>query len=137
MMQSRVIRPNRYEEPMTAAQPSSQAGATGPRKAEVSISVQTILLVAGVVASRGALASIVRQMELPDVLDSPRGEKGGASASRPARWRDGRHGVRAVGYAAAGSVSSGRSRSARSDSVRWAASSTVVSSGWSNTNVSR
>jgi DNA-binding transcriptional LysR family regulator len=49
---------------------------------------------------------------------------------------DGRAGVRAAArYAAA--ASSPRSRSARSDSPRLAASSTVVSSGSSNTNVSR
>ena len=54
-----VIRPNRYEERMSA-EPSSGAGAAGPRKLEVSISVQTILLVAGVVALAGALASIAK-----------------------------------------------------------------------------
>jgi len=60
MMHLRVIRPNRYEEQMSAAEPSSGAGATGRRKLEVSISVQTILLVAGVVALAGALASIAK-----------------------------------------------------------------------------
>ena len=45
---------------MSAAEPSSGAGATGRRKLEVSISVQTILLVAGVVALAGALASIAK-----------------------------------------------------------------------------
>lgn len=60
MMHLRVIRPNRYEEHMSAAEPSSGAGATGRRKLEVSISVQTILLVAGVVALAGALASIAK-----------------------------------------------------------------------------
>ena len=54
-----VIRPNRYEEQMSA-EPSSGAGGAGPRKLEVSISVQTILLVAGVVALAGALASIAK-----------------------------------------------------------------------------
>ena len=60
MMHLQVIRPNRYEEQMSAAEPSSGAGGTGPRKLEVSISVQTILLVAGVVALAGALASIAK-----------------------------------------------------------------------------
>lgn len=60
MMHLQVIRPNRYEEQMSAAEPSSGAGATGRRKLEVSISVQTILLVAGVVALAGALASIAK-----------------------------------------------------------------------------
>ena len=60
MMHLQVIRPNRYEEQMSAAEPSSRAGATGRRKLEVSISVQTILLVAGVVALAGALASIAK-----------------------------------------------------------------------------
>ena len=60
MMHLRVIRPNRYEEHMSAAEPSSGAGATGRRRLEVSISVQTILLVAGVVALAGALASIAK-----------------------------------------------------------------------------
>ena len=59
-MHLQVIRPNRYEEQMSAAEPSSRAGATGRRKLEVSISVQTILLVAGVVALAGALASIAK-----------------------------------------------------------------------------
>ena len=45
---------------MSAAKPSSGAGGTGRRKLEVSISVQTILLVAGVVALAGALASIAK-----------------------------------------------------------------------------
>jgi predicted PurR-regulated permease PerM len=60
MMHPQVIRPNRYEEQISAAEPSSGAGATGRRKLEVSISVQTILLVAGVVALAGALASIAK-----------------------------------------------------------------------------
>ena len=60
MMHLQVIRPNRYEEQMSAAEPSSGAGGTGRRKLEVSISVQTILLVAGVVALAGALASIAK-----------------------------------------------------------------------------
>jgi len=60
MMHLQVIRPNRYEEQISAAEPSSGAGATGRRKLEVSISVQTILLVAGVVALAGALASIAK-----------------------------------------------------------------------------
>lgn len=60
MTHIQVIRPNRYEEQMSAAEPSSAAGATGRRKLEVSISVQTILLVAGVVALAGALASIAK-----------------------------------------------------------------------------
>ena len=60
MTHLQVIRPNRYEEQMSAAEPSSGAGATGRRKLEVSISVQTILLVAGVVALAGALASIAK-----------------------------------------------------------------------------
>ena len=45
MMHLQVIRPNRYEEQMSAAEPASGAGGTGRRKLEVSISVQTILLV--------------------------------------------------------------------------------------------
>ena len=45
---------------MSAAEPSSEAGNSGRRKLEVSISVQTILLVAGVVALAGALASIAK-----------------------------------------------------------------------------
>jgi predicted PurR-regulated permease PerM len=45
---------------MSAAEPSSGAGNSGRRKLEVSISVQTILLVAGVVALAGALASIAK-----------------------------------------------------------------------------
>ena len=45
---------------MSAAEPSSGAGDTGRRKLEVSISVQTILLVAGVVALAWALASIAK-----------------------------------------------------------------------------
>ncbi|MGZ4218980.1 MAG: AI-2E family transporter [Solirubrobacteraceae bacterium] len=44
---------------MSAAEPSG-AGTTGRGKLEVSISVQTILLVAGVVALAGALASIAK-----------------------------------------------------------------------------
>ena len=60
MMHLQVIRPNRYEEQMSAAEPSSGTGGTGRRKLEVSISVQTILLVAGVVALAGALASIAK-----------------------------------------------------------------------------
>ena len=60
MTHIQVIRPNRYEQQMSAAEPSSGAGATGRRKLEVSISVQTILLVAGVVALAGALASIAK-----------------------------------------------------------------------------
>ena len=60
MTHLQVIRPNRYEEQMSAAEPSSGAGATGRRKLEVSISVQTILLVAGVVALAWALASIAK-----------------------------------------------------------------------------
>ncbi|MGZ6637300.1 MAG: hypothetical protein ACXVII_30885, partial [Solirubrobacteraceae bacterium] len=44
---------------MSAAEPSG-AGTTGRRKLEVSISVQTILLVAGVVALAWALASIAK-----------------------------------------------------------------------------
>ncbi len=60
MTHVQVIRPNRYEEQMSAAEPSSGTGGTGPRKLEVSISVQTILLVAGVVALAGALASIAK-----------------------------------------------------------------------------
>ena len=60
MTHLQVIRPNRYEEQMSAAEPSSGAGSTGRRKLEVSISVQTILLVAGVVALAGALASIAK-----------------------------------------------------------------------------
>ena len=59
-MHVQVIRPNRYEEQMSAAEPSSGTGGTGRRKLEVSISVQTILLVAGVVALAGALASIAK-----------------------------------------------------------------------------
>ena len=60
MTHVQVIRPNRYEEQMSAAEPSSGTGGTGRRKLEVSISVQTILLVAGVVALAGALASIAK-----------------------------------------------------------------------------
>ncbi len=45
---------------MSAAQPSAGASDTGRRKLEVSISVQTILLVAGVVALAWALASIAK-----------------------------------------------------------------------------
>ena len=45
---------------MSAAEPSSGASDTGRRKLEVSISVQTILLVAGVVALAWALASIAK-----------------------------------------------------------------------------
>jgi predicted PurR-regulated permease PerM len=45
---------------MSAAEPSSEAGDTGGRKLEVSISVQTILLIAGVVAVAWALASIAK-----------------------------------------------------------------------------
>jgi predicted PurR-regulated permease PerM len=60
MMHLQIIRPNRYEEQMSAAEPSSGAGGTARRKLEVSISVQTILLVAGVVALAGALASIAK-----------------------------------------------------------------------------
>ena len=60
MMHLQVIRPNRYEEQMSAAEPSSGPGSTGRRKLEVSISVQTILLVAGVVALAWALASIAK-----------------------------------------------------------------------------
>ncbi|MGZ6659016.1 MAG: hypothetical protein ACXVHL_16635, partial [Solirubrobacteraceae bacterium] len=59
MTHLQVIRPNRYEEQMSAAEPSG-AGTTGRGKLEVSISVQTILLVAGVVALAGALASIAK-----------------------------------------------------------------------------
>ena len=43
---------------MSAAEPSAGASDTGRRKLEVSISIQTILLVAGVVALAWALASI-------------------------------------------------------------------------------
>ena len=45
---------------MSAAQPSAGASDSGRRKLEVSISVQTILLVAGVVALAWALASIAK-----------------------------------------------------------------------------
>jgi predicted PurR-regulated permease PerM len=45
---------------MSAEEPSSAAGDTGSRKLEISISVQTILLVAGVVALAWALASIAK-----------------------------------------------------------------------------
>ncbi len=45
---------------MSAAEPSSGAGGTGRRKLEVSISVQTILLIAAVVALAWALTSIAK-----------------------------------------------------------------------------
>src|SRR5690242_11932307 len=45
---------------MSAADPSSLGHESGRRKLEVSISVQTILLVAGVVALAWALASIAK-----------------------------------------------------------------------------
>ena len=75
---------------------------------------------------------------LSDVLDSPSAEKGGGEEPPvPRVLGDGRLGLRAGCYAAAGSASSGRWRSARSDSARWVASSTVLSRGWSNTKASR
>ena len=60
MTRLQVIRPSRYEEHMSAAEPTSGASDTGRRKLEVSISVQTILLVAGVVALAWAVASIAK-----------------------------------------------------------------------------
>jgi predicted PurR-regulated permease PerM len=60
-MHIQVIRPNRCGKQMSAAeQPSSGAGGTGCRKLEVSISVQTILLIAAVVALAWALTSIAK-----------------------------------------------------------------------------
>ena len=60
MAELSAIRPNRYEEQMSAAEPSSRAGGTGRRKLEVSISVHTILLIAAVVALAWALTSIAK-----------------------------------------------------------------------------
>ena len=48
----------RYEEQMTVAEPASGTRDTGRREVDVSISIRTILLVAGVVAVAWALASI-------------------------------------------------------------------------------
>ena len=53
-----VIQPPWYEEQMAAADSSSEAGGTGRRAVDVSISVETILLIAGAVAVAWALASI-------------------------------------------------------------------------------
>jgi predicted PurR-regulated permease PerM len=47
-----------YEEQMTAGQPSSRAGEARRTQLEVSVSIRTILLIAGVVAVAWALASI-------------------------------------------------------------------------------
>ena len=47
-----------YEEQMTAGEASSQAGEAGRTELEVSVSIRTILLIAGVVAVAWALASI-------------------------------------------------------------------------------
>jgi predicted PurR-regulated permease PerM len=59
-MHIQVIRPNRCGKQMSAAEPFSEAGGTGRRKVEVSISVQTILLIAAVVALAWALTSIAK-----------------------------------------------------------------------------
>jgi predicted PurR-regulated permease PerM len=55
-----IIRPNPYEELMAAKEHPSGASDAGRRKLEISISVQTILLVAGVVILAWALASIAK-----------------------------------------------------------------------------
>jgi predicted PurR-regulated permease PerM len=60
MTQIQVIRPNRYEDLMAATEHPSGTSDTGRRKLEISISVQTILLVAGVVVLAWALASIAK-----------------------------------------------------------------------------
>jgi predicted PurR-regulated permease PerM len=60
MTHIQVIRPNRYEDRMAAAEHSSGTSDTGRRKVEISISVQTILLVAGVFVLAWALASIAK-----------------------------------------------------------------------------
>ena len=53
-----VIHPVRYEAHMAAVESSSGAGDTGRRGVDVSISIRTILLIAGAVAIAWALASI-------------------------------------------------------------------------------
>ena len=60
MTQTQVIRPNRYEDLMAATERPSGTSDAGRRKLEISISVQTILLVAGVVVLALALASIAK-----------------------------------------------------------------------------
>jgi predicted PurR-regulated permease PerM len=60
MTHIQVIRPNRYEDRMAAGEHSSRTSDTGRRKVETSISVQTILLVAGVFVLAWALASIAK-----------------------------------------------------------------------------
>jgi predicted PurR-regulated permease PerM len=55
---AKVIRPSRYEEPMTPAEPASEAREDGQRKVEVSVSITTILLIGAAVAIAWALSSI-------------------------------------------------------------------------------
>jgi predicted PurR-regulated permease PerM len=52
------MHPASYEEQMTADQPSSRAGQARRTQLEVSVSIRTLLLIAGVVAVAWALASI-------------------------------------------------------------------------------
>ena len=83
-----------------------------------------------------ATASIAPIGTLPDVLDSLTGKKGvrvERATLPPRRLRPGTGG----GIDSQRGYAPSMSRSARSDSARWLASWTVVSSAWSNTNVSR